>query len=106
MRGIRPVDAALFWRAGGVAMNVVAGIVAGIIVGWLVHRFMNSEANRLVYFAAGVLGAFAGVQLLAPMLGAPAVDPNAFSMLKLASSAIGASVCLIAGTFVMRKFFP
>lgn len=87
-------------------MNVVAGIVAGIIVGWLVHRFMNNEANRLGYIAVGVLGAFAGVQLLAPMLGAPAVDPNAFSMLKLVSAATGASVCLILGTIVMRKYFP
>ena len=87
-------------------MNVVAGIVAGVIVGWLVHRFMNSEANRLGYLAVGVLGAFAGVQLLAPMLGAPAVDPNAFSMLKLVSSALGASVCLIVGTLLVRKFFP
>lgn len=87
-------------------MNIVAGIVAGIIVGWLVHRFMNAEGNRLGYLAVGVLGAFAGVQLLAPMLGVPADDPNGFSMLKLASSAIGASVCLIVGTIVLRKFFP
>lgn len=86
-------------------MNVVAWIVAGIIIGWLVHRFMNEDANRLAYLGTGVLGAFAGVELLAPLLGAPVVDPNAFSMLKLVSSAVGASVALIVGTIVMRKFF-
>ena len=86
-------------------MNFVAWIAAGIIIGWLVHRFMNEDANRLAYLAVGVLGAFAGVELLAPVLGAPVVDPNAFSMLKLVSSALGASAALIVGTLVLRKFF-
>jgi uncharacterized membrane protein YeaQ/YmgE (transglycosylase-associated protein family) len=101
----RPVDAALLVRMGEVAMNFVAYIAAGVIIGWLVHRFMNDESNRLGYLAVGVLGAFAGVQLLAPMFGPPAVDPNAFSMLNVVSSAAGAGVVLIAGTIVMRKLF-
>jgi uncharacterized membrane protein YeaQ/YmgE (transglycosylase-associated protein family) len=86
-------------------MNFVAYIVAGVIIGWLVHRLMNDQSNRLGYLAVGVLGAFAGVQMLAPMFGPPAIDPNAFNMLNLFSSAIGASVVLIVGTLLMRKFF-
>jgi uncharacterized membrane protein YeaQ/YmgE (transglycosylase-associated protein family) len=95
-------------KAPEVAMNFAAWIVAGIIIGWLANRMMNDGAQdgRLGYLAVGVLGAFAGVQLLAPMFGPPAADPNAFSMTLLISSAIGASVCLIAGTMIRRKFFP
>ena len=87
-------------------MNAVAWIVAGVIIGWLVHRFVSNGASRIGYLVVGVLGAFAGVQSLAPMFGPPAVDPNAFSTLKLVSAAIGASLLLVVGTIIQRKFFP
>ncbi|MBI3917571.1 MAG: GlsB/YeaQ/YmgE family stress response membrane protein [Betaproteobacteria bacterium] len=89
-------------------MNVVAWIVAGIIMGWLANRVMNDGEThgRIGYLAVGVLGAFVGVQLLSPMFGPPAADPNAFSITLLISAAIGASLCLFFGTMILRKFFP
>ena len=89
-------------------MNVVAWIVAGIIMGWLANRVMNDGEThgRIGHLAVGVLGAFAGVQLLSPMFGPPAADPNAFSMTMLISSAMGAALCLVVGTMILRKFFP
>ena len=89
-------------------MNMVAWIVAGIVVGWLAHRILNDgePSGRFGYIAAGVLGAFAGVQVLAPMFGPAPDDPNAFSMGMLVFAAVGAGVCLFIGNMVMRKFFP
>jgi uncharacterized membrane protein YeaQ/YmgE (transglycosylase-associated protein family) len=88
-------------------MNIAAWMVAGIVVGWLANWVLNAgeKDGRFGYLAVGVLGAFAGVQLLSPMFGAPADDPNEFNMAMLASSGIGAGVCLLVGHMLRRRFF-
>ena len=88
-------------------MNFVAWIVAGIVVGWVANHILNDgeRDGMIIYLVVGVLGAFAGVQVLAPMFGPPALDPNAFSMTLLLSSAMGAGVCLFIGAMIRRKFF-
>ena len=63
--------------------------------------------GRLGYLAFGVVGAFAGVQLLAPAPEPGAsVDVNAFSMTLLMCSAAGAVVLLFVGNLVRQRFFP
>lgn len=90
-------------------MNVAAWIATGIVIGWIANHLLNqgSRDGRLGYLAFGVLGAFAGVQLLAPTPDPGAtVDVNAFSMTLLMCSAAGAVVLLFVGNMVRQRFFP
>ena len=88
-------------------MNFVAWIVAGVVVGWVANHFLNDgeRDGMITCLVVGVLGAFAGAQVLAPMFGPPAADPNAFSMTLLISSVTGAGVCLYIGAMIRRNFF-
>ena len=87
-------------------MDALLWAVAGALSGWVGFKFVGANAQRglRVSVAIGVIGAFCGGYLLAPMMGDSAAMADAFNpgtlLVVLASSA----VCLTVSDMVWRRF--
>ena len=86
-------------------MNAAAWTAVGLILGWLAHRFLSdgSPSSRWMYLAMGVVGAFVGVQLLAPPANPSAPDPNVFNGVLSLYAAVGASSLLFVANLVRGR---
>jgi uncharacterized membrane protein YeaQ/YmgE (transglycosylase-associated protein family) len=78
-------------------MNFIIWIVVGGIIGWLASMVMRTDAQQGLFLniVVGIVGAFLGGWLLAPMFGTGTINQNDFSLMSLFVSFLGAVVLLM-----------
>ena len=77
-------------------MNFLIWIVVGGILGWLASMVMKTDAQQgiLLNVIVGIVGAFLGGLLLAPLFGTGTINTSDFSMSGLLISFLGAIILL------------
>lgn len=86
-------------------MNIVIWLIVGGLIGWIASMLMHSPEGILMNVVVGIVGAFIGGWLLAPMVGAGTINSGDFSLAGLAVSLLGA-VVLLAIVNLMRRGRP
>jgi len=87
-------------------MNLIIWLVIGGVIGWLASIVMNRNASQGIFLnvIVGIIGAFIGGFLLAPLLGTGTINQNDFSLSSLLASFLGAVVLLgIVNLFTRRR---
>ena len=84
-------------------MNLIVWLVVGGLVGWVASMLMRTDAQQglVLNIVVGIVGAFLGGLLLAPMLGTGTINSNDFS-LPLLVSLLGAVILLAIVNLVRR----
>jgi uncharacterized membrane protein YeaQ/YmgE (transglycosylase-associated protein family) len=77
-------------------MNLIIWLVVGGLVGWVASMLMRTNAQQglLLNVVVGIVGAFLGGLLLAPMLGTGTINSSDFSLPSLGVSLLGAVILL------------
>lgn len=85
-------------------MNFIIWIVVGGILGWLASVLMhtNGQQGLLLNIVVGIVGAFLGGWILAPMVGSGTINQNDFSLTSLIISLLGAVILLMIVNLVRR----
>ena len=85
-------------------MNFIIWIVVGGILGWLASMIMKTDAQQgmILNVIVGVVGAFLGGWLLAPLFGTSTINQNDFSLSSLLVSFLGA-IILLAVVNLLRR---
>jgi uncharacterized membrane protein YeaQ/YmgE (transglycosylase-associated protein family) len=86
-------------------MTFILWIVIGGILGWLASIVMktNAEQGMLLNIIVGIVGAFLGGLLLAPLLGTGTINQSDFSIGSLFVSFLGAVILLAIVNFFRRR---
>ena len=82
-------------------MTFIAWIVIGGILGWLASIVMktNAQQGMLLNIIVGIVGAFLGGLLLAPLFGTGTINQSDFSIGSLFVSFLGAIILLAIVNF-------
>ena len=85
-------------------MNLIIWLVVGGLIGWIASMLMRTDGQQgiLLNVVVGIVGAFLGGWLLAPMLGTGTINSNDFSLSGLIVSLLGAVVLLGIVNLVRR----
>lgn len=77
-------------------INFIIWIILGGILGWLASLIMRTNAQQgvLLDIIVGIIGAFLGGLLLAPLFGTGTINQNDFSISGLLVSLLGAVILL------------
>lgn len=77
-------------------MNFLIWIIVGGIIGWLASIVMKTNAQQGLFLniVVGIVGAFLGGLLLAPLFGAGTINGDDFSATGLIVSFLGAVILL------------
>lgn len=77
-------------------MGIIAWLIFGGIVGWIASKIMGTDAQQgiLLNIIVGIVGAFLGGLLLAPLFGTSTINENNFSLPALLVSLLGAIILL------------
>jgi len=77
-------------------MNFIIWLIVGGLIGWVASMIMRTDAQQGVVLnvIVGIVGAFLGGWLIAPMIGSGTINSNDFSIYGLISSLIGAVILL------------
>lgn len=77
-------------------INFIIWIIVGGILGWLASLLMRTNAQQgvLLDIIVGIVGAFLGGLLLAPLFGTDTINQNDFSLSGLLVSLLGAIILL------------
>lgn len=77
-------------------LNFIIWIVVGAILGWLASMIMgrNAQQGLLLDIVVGIVGAFLGGLLIAPLFGTGTINQGDFSLSGLLVSLLGAVVLL------------
>jgi uncharacterized membrane protein YeaQ/YmgE (transglycosylase-associated protein family) len=87
-------------------MSFILWIIMGGILGWLASIAMgrNDQMGILLNVVVGIVGAFLGGLLLAPLFGTGTINAGDFSIGSLLVSFLGAVILLfIVGLFRRRR---
>jgi uncharacterized membrane protein YeaQ/YmgE (transglycosylase-associated protein family) len=86
-------------------MTFILWIVIGGILGWLASIVMktNAEQGMLLNIIVGIVGAFLGGLLLAPLFGTGTINQSDFSIGSLFVSFLGAIILLAIVNFFRRR---
>jgi len=86
-------------------MSFIAWIIVGGILGWVASMFMktNDQQGIFLNIVVGIVGAFLGGLLLAPLFGTGTINQNDFSMGSLLVSLVGAIILLAIVNFFRRR---
>jgi uncharacterized membrane protein YeaQ/YmgE (transglycosylase-associated protein family) len=86
------------------AMNFIIWIVVGGLLGWVASMIMgtNDSQGMILNIAVGIVGAFLGGLLLAPMFGTGTINQGDFSVGSLVVSLLGAVILLAIVGFFRR----
>jgi uncharacterized membrane protein YeaQ/YmgE (transglycosylase-associated protein family) len=92
-----------FYRSG--VMTFIMWIVIGGILGWLASIVMktNAQQGMLLNIIVGIVGAFLGGLLLAPLFGTGTINQSDFSIGSLFVSFLGAIILLAIVNFFRRR---
>lgn len=85
-------------------MNFIIWIVLGGVIGWLASLIMKTDAQQGVFLniVVGVVGAFLGGLIIAPLIGTGTINQNDFSIASIGVSLIGAVVLLAIVNLIRR----
>ncbi|MFZ4874737.1 GlsB/YeaQ/YmgE family stress response membrane protein [Janthinobacterium sp. Mn2066] len=77
-------------------MNFIIWIVIGGVIGWLASMVMKTDAQQGIFLniVVGIVGAFLGGWLLAPLFGTGTINNDNFSLSSLLVSFLGAVILL------------
>ncbi|CAG0945488.1 hypothetical protein GPROT2_03243 [Gammaproteobacteria bacterium] len=77
-------------------MNFIIWLVVGGLIGWVASMLMRTDGQQgiLLNIVVGIVGAFLGGWLLAPMFGTGTINQNDFSISGLVVSLLGAVILL------------
>ncbi|WP_298402985.1 GlsB/YeaQ/YmgE family stress response membrane protein [Janthinobacterium sp.] len=77
-------------------MNFIIWIVVGGVIGWLASMVMKTDAQQGIFLniVVGIVGAFLGGWLLAPLFGTGTINSDNFSLSSLLVSFLGAVIVL------------
>ncbi len=87
-------------------MTFILWLIIGGLLGWVASMIMgtNDQQGKLLNIVVGIVGAFLGGLLLAPLLGTGTINQGDFSFGSLITSLLGAVVLLfIVGLFRRRR---
>jgi len=86
-------------------MSIVLWIVAGAALGWISYSFLNMNPKRgaLTVMLIGGAGGLVGGKLLAPMLLAPATNPDAISLGALGFAVLVAAALVFIGDYLGQR---
>lgn len=86
-------------------MNFIIWIVVGGIIGWLASMVMKTNAQQglILNVVVGIVGAFLGGLLLAPLFGSGTINGNDFSLSGLVISFLGAIILLAIVNLFRRR---
>lgn len=85
-------------------MNLIIWLIVGGLVGWVASMLMRTDGQQgiILNVIVGIVGAFIGGFLLAPMFGTGTVNSGDFSVGGLVVSLLG-SVILLAIVNLFRR---
>jgi uncharacterized membrane protein YeaQ/YmgE (transglycosylase-associated protein family) len=85
-------------------MTFILWIVIGGIIGWLASIVMKTNAQQGLFLnvVVGIVGAFLGGWLLAPLFGTGTINGDDFSLASLGVSFLGALILLAIVNFFRR----
>ena len=77
-------------------MNFIVWLVVGGVLGWLASMVMKTDGQQgiLLNVIVGIVGAFLGGLLLAPLFGTGTINSSSFSVGSLIVSFVGALILL------------
>lgn len=77
-------------------MNFIIWLIVGGLIGWVASMLMrtNGQQGLILNIVVGIVGAFLGGLLLAPMFGTGTINQNDFSLGGLGVSLLGAVILL------------
>jgi len=86
-------------------MSFISWIVVGGILGWLASIVMktNDQQGIILNVIVGIVGAFLGGLLLAPLFGTGTINQSDFSIGSLMVSLLGAVILLAIVNFFRRR---
>jgi uncharacterized membrane protein YeaQ/YmgE (transglycosylase-associated protein family) len=87
-------------------MSFIAWLIVGGVLGWVASMIMgtNDQQGKFLNIIVGIVGAFLGGLLIAPLLGTGTINDGDFSVSSILTSLIGAVVLLfIVGLFRKRR---
>jgi uncharacterized membrane protein YeaQ/YmgE (transglycosylase-associated protein family) len=93
---------ATYWSG---VMNLIMWLVIGGILGWLASIVMktNDQQGLILNIVVGIVGAFLGGLLLAPLFGTGTINQSDFSIGSLFVSFLGAVILLAIVNFFRRR---
>ena len=86
-------------------MSFILWIVVGGILGWVASMIMgtNDKQGMFLNIVVGIVGAFLGGLLLAPLFGTGTINQSDFSIGSLFVSFLGAIILLAIVNFFRRR---
>lgn len=88
---------------GGI-INFIVWIIVGGILGWIASMIMSTDRQQgmLLNIIVGIIGAFLGGLLLAPLFGTGTINQGDFSISGLLVSLLGAVILLAIVNLIRR----
>ena len=85
-------------------MNFILWLIVGGLIGWVASMIMRTDAQQGLFLniVVGIVGAFLGGMLLAPLFNTGTVNQGDFSLTSLLVSLLGAVVLLGIVNFFRR----
>jgi uncharacterized membrane protein YeaQ/YmgE (transglycosylase-associated protein family) len=86
-------------------MSFISWIIVGGILGWVASMIMktNEQQGIILNIIVGIVGAFLGGLLLAPLFGTGTINQSDFSIGSLLVSLLGAVILLAIVNFFRRR---
>ena len=86
-------------------MSFISWIIVGGILGWIASMIMktNDQQGIFLNIVVGIVGAFLGGLLLAPLVGTGTINQSDFSIGSLMVSLVGAVILLAIVNFFRRR---
>ena len=87
-------------------MSFILWLIVGGLLGWVASMIMgtNDTQGKILNIVVGIVGAFLGGLLIAPLLGTGTINQGDFSIGSLVVSLLGAVVLLfIVGLFRRKR---
>lgn len=86
-------------------MNLIVWLIVGGLIGWVASLIMRTDAQQgtLLNIIVGIVGAFLGGLIFAPMFGTGTINQGEFSIGSLAVSLAGAVILLAIVNLVRRR---
>jgi uncharacterized membrane protein YeaQ/YmgE (transglycosylase-associated protein family) len=85
-------------------MNIIIWLVVGGVIGWLASVVMKTDGQQglVLNVVVGIVGAFVGGYVVAPLVGSGTINQQDFSMSSLVVSFAGAVILLAIVGLVRR----